>query len=243
MEKISEVTEVRLFPGSLPPQLQVNASGIVPTAGWSHPQLKPHAHIHPPSDGIYDFDFIAERPDGTVPQVISVIHASLEMPHFPEALKGVRVHTSQNSKTALIDIAKPDRQPNRYIFTEGEGIRHIVFFPQRFGSLGEGESQRGPQLEYQGPEGQLTFRGDEIRREQIVLGALISVILHPNADAGGLDFAFALPPVKLGGKAHEEFETVGFTIRSKGRVIKHSGPELTYEILSLKGIAEDIPVL
>src|SRR5690348_1320755 len=201
MEKISEVTEVRLVPGSLPPQLQVNVSGIVPTGGWSHPQLRPHAHIQPPSDGIYDFDFLAERPGGLVPQVISVIHVSLAMPHFPETLKGVRVHASQNSKTALIDIAKPNRQPNRYIFTDGERIRRVVFFPKGVSLVGqgkeegrgEGKSLSGSRLEYHGPEGQLTFHEDEISEEQTVLGTLISVILHPRADEGRLGFAFALP--------------------------------------------------
>jgi hypothetical protein len=244
MEKIFEVTEVRLFVlESFPPQLRISASGIVPTRGWSHPQLKPHVHVQPPPDGIYDFDFIAERPGTLVPQMISLIHSDHVMTGFPDTLNGVRIHASQNSKTTLLDTGKPDRHPNRYTFSDGEGVKRVVFFPERFGPLGEGESDAGAHLEYNGPEGHLTFHGDDISQEETVLGTLISMVLQPNADAGGLDFALALPLVKLGGKAHQEFETVGFKIRSRGRMIKPAGPELTYEVLNLRGIAEDIPVL
>ncbi len=52
------------------------------------------------------------------------------------------------------------------------------------------------------------FRGDEIAQEQTVLGLVVSVVLKPNADAGGLDFALILPPVNLGGEAHQDFDTV-----------------------------------
>jgi len=244
MEKIPEVTDVRLAVlESFPPQLQISASGTVPTGGWSHPQLKPHIHIQAPPDGIYDFDFVAARPDGTVPQAISTIHAGYVMRTFPETLKGVRIHAATNSKVALLDSGKPDRQPNRYTFSDGEGVKRVVFFPETLGPLGEGKSLVGSQLEYNGPEGHLTFRGEDIGQEQTVLGTLISVILRPNADAGGLDFALALPPVNLGGKAHQEFETVAFKIHSKGRMVKSAGPELTYEMVNLKGVAEDFPVL
>ncbi len=244
MAKVLEVTEVRLSTlESFPPQLQIRASGIVPTSGWSQPQLMPHVHIQPPPDGIYDFDFVAEPPEGIVPQVISVIHASYVMTNFADTLKGVRVHASLNSKTTLLDTGKPDRHPNRYTFSGGEAVKRVVFFPETPGPLGESKSPAGAQLEYNGTEGQLTFHGNEISQEETVLGIVISVVLRPIADAGGLDFALALPPVNLGGRGHQEFETVGFKIHRSGRMVKPAGPELTYEVLNLKGIAEDIPVL
>jgi hypothetical protein len=63
MEKIFEVTEVELE--SSAPQLTIRASGYVSTSGWSNPQLRP-VFVQAPPDGIYDFDFVAERPTGTV---------------------------------------------------------------------------------------------------------------------------------------------------------------------------------
>ncbi len=87
------------------------------------------------------------------------------------------------------------------------------------------------------------FRGEDITQEQTVLGSLISVTLQPNADAGGVDFALVLPPVNLAGQARQRFETVGIKMRSRGRVIDSAGAELSYEVLLLNGVAEDIPVL
>jgi hypothetical protein len=243
-EKILEITEVRLAVlESFPPQLQINVSGTVPTADWSNPRLEPHIHVQAPPDGIYGFDFVADPPKDVTAQVISSIEVTDIWENLPEDVKGVRIHALQNSKTVLLSIAKPDRQPNRYIFTDNEGVKRIVFFPEMPGPLDEGKPVAGSRLEYHGPEGQLTFRGDDIGQEQTVLGTLISVILKPNADVGGLDFALILPPVDLGGKAHQEFETVGVKIFSRGRMVKPAGPELTYEVVNLKGIAEDIPVL
>jgi hypothetical protein len=69
------------------------------------------------------------------------------------------------------------------------------------------------------------------------------VVLKPNADAGGLNFALALPPVHLAGGAKQEFKTVGIMVHNKGRVRNPAGAALTYEVVPLKGIAEDIPIL
>jgi hypothetical protein len=244
MEKILEIIEVRLAVlESFPPQLQISASGTAPTQGWSNPRLKPHVHVQAPSDGIYSFDFVADPPEGAAAQVTSPIEVTDIWENLPEGVKGVRIHASQNLKTALLELGKPDRQPNRYTFSDNTSVKRVVFFPEALGPLGKGESLAVSQLEYYGPEGQLTFRGNDISQEQTVLGMLISVVLKPNADAGGLDFALVLPPVNLGGKAHQVFETVGFKIRSRGRLVKPAGSELTYEVVSLKGIAEDIPIL
>jgi hypothetical protein len=163
--------------------------------------------------------------------------------NLPEDVKGVRIHALQNSKTVLLSIAKPDRRPNRYIFSDNEGVKRVVFFPEIPSPLDEGKPLAGSRLEYHGPEGQLTFCGDDIEQEQTVLGTLISVVLQPNADAGGLNFALTLPPVHLGGEAKQEFQTVGIIVHSRGRVRNPAGAELTYEVIQLKGVAEDIPIL
>lgn len=249
MKKILEVTEVKLaILESFPPQLRISASGTVPTGGWSSPRLVPYIYIQPPPDGIFDFDFVADPPEGIVTQVISPIDAVYVWKDFPERLRGVRIHASQNSKTILLETGKPDsgqsdRQPNRFTLSGCEDTTRIVFFPQIFMPLGASESPADSQLEYDGAEGHLVFRGKDINHEQSILGLVVSVILQPNADAGGLDFALVLPPVSLGDEAGQEFETIGIKIRSRGRVINPAGAELTYEVLKLKGVAEDIPIL
>ncbi len=249
MKKILEVTEIELAVlESFPPQLRIAAAGTVPTAGWSNPRLVPYIHIQPPPDGIHDFDFVADPPEGVTTQVISPINIVYIWKDFPERLRGVRIHASQNSKTALLDTAKPDagqpdRQPNRFTLNGCDGAIRIVFFPKIFMPLGASEAPADSQLEYDGVEGRLVFRGEDISQQQTVLGLIISVTLQPNADAGGLDFALVLPPVNLGSEARQEFETVGIKIRSRARVVDPAGAEFTYEVLNLKGVAEDIPIL
>ncbi|MEP6606048.1 MAG: hypothetical protein ABJA60_08005, partial [Nitrosospira sp.] len=103
MQKILEIINVHIsILESFPPQLRIVASGNVPTESWSDPRLVPYIYIQPPPDGIYDFDFVADPPEGVVAQVISPIDAVYAWKSFPEGLKGVRIHASQNSKTALL---------------------------------------------------------------------------------------------------------------------------------------------
>jgi hypothetical protein len=248
MEKIMEVTAIKLAVlESFPPQLSIHASGRVSTIGWTNPRLEPHKTFQAPPDGIYDFDFVAERPTGIVADHVTPIEASYVMHPFPETLKGVRVHASGNSKTALLDSGEPNKEPNRYTFTDLEGSRRIVFFPLELGPLIIGRAPR-PELKYSGPEGQMRFRGDDIRQEKTVLGTLISVMLRPNADAGQVDFALVLPPVYLAKEADrpfqksQKFETAGVVIKGRGRMIEPVGAQLTYEVIRLDGLAEDVPV-
>jgi hypothetical protein len=255
MEKIREVTEVHLAVlESFPPKLRITAAGTVPTGGWSNPALQPYIHIQPPPDGIYDFDFVADPPTGPAPQVISPIQATYTWEALPEGVKGVRVHASQNAKTVLLDVTRPDRQPNRFILSDCDGATKIEYYPRALDPVADGEEEGGggeeevdemgdARFEYKGLEGNFVFRGEEISQEQNILGLLISVTLQPNADAGGLDFALVLPPVHLRGEARQAFQTIGIKIRSRGRVINPSGAELTYEVIHLEGVAEDIPIL
>ena len=245
MEKILEITSVKLSVlESFPPKLQIDAFGTVPTSGWSNPRLMPHVHIQPPPDGIYGFDFVADPPDGPAAQVVSPVEVSDVWENSPTGVEGVRIHAAENSKTALLAGAgQPHRQPNRFTFSDSSKGTRIVFFPKPLTPPGTNEASTESQLEYHGVEGQFVFRGDDITQEQTVLGSVVSVVLKPNADAGGLDFALILPPVNLGGEARQDFDTLGIRIRSRGRLIHPAGPELSYDAVHLKGTAEDIPVL
>jgi hypothetical protein len=102
MEKILEVTEIKLaLLESYPPQLQILATGTVPSTGWSNPQLVPYTYIQAPPDGIYDFDFVATPPTEIVAQVITPICVKYEW--YAQGVKGVRLHASTNSQVALLN--------------------------------------------------------------------------------------------------------------------------------------------
>lgn len=103
-ESILEIAEVSLSVlKSFPSQLQIVASGIAPTSGWSNPQLVPHTYIQAPPDGIYDFDFVATPPQGIVAEVITPIRVQYIWPIFPQELSGVRIHTSTNSQVVWLN--------------------------------------------------------------------------------------------------------------------------------------------
>lgn len=85
---------------SNPPQLVIRAKDQVPTAGWSDGRLSPYVYIRPPTDGIYEFDFVASAPEGMVAQAFEAIDAEYTWPDPPVGLHGVRVYASSNSKEA-----------------------------------------------------------------------------------------------------------------------------------------------
>ncbi len=99
-KKILNIKEIKLsIEKSNPPNLIVDAKGEVTTGGWSNGRLIPYIYIAPPADGIYEFDFVADSPDGIVPQVITPIDAKpFVWNGFPDELKGVKIYTSSNSK-------------------------------------------------------------------------------------------------------------------------------------------------
>jgi len=82
---------------SNPPILKITATGLVNCSGWSGGTLVPYRYIVFPEDGIQDFSFEADRPDGVAAQVISPIEAAeLAWQMYNGVLKGVRVHSEQN---------------------------------------------------------------------------------------------------------------------------------------------------
>ena len=78
---------------SQPPQLVVTVEGQVPTGGWTSPRLTPRTYATPPANGVWEYDFMAVKPEGMAAMMISPIHASHTWPDFPEAtLRGIRVY-------------------------------------------------------------------------------------------------------------------------------------------------------
>ena len=101
--KVYEVKSVHLvIYKMLPPTLGIHAVGVVPTTGYSNGQLIPWIYIQPPQDGIWDFDFVADKPDGPQLEVLCDINASYYWREYPKDLKGVRIHASCNEMEALL---------------------------------------------------------------------------------------------------------------------------------------------
>lgn len=72
------------------------AHGTVSSSGWHDAQLSPRFYIAPPTDGIWDFDFVARPPGGIALDVVLPI-AGAYAGHAPSWVKGVRIHSATNS--------------------------------------------------------------------------------------------------------------------------------------------------
>lgn len=137
-----------------------------------------------------------------------------------------------------------DREPTVYRLSTSDNATRVTFFPQELGPLGQGEPGV-PALEYDGPGRSRRFRGDQITQQKTILGTLVSVALESNeADQGYLDLALVLPPFSMGDEVRHEFKTVGILSKGpSGFGGPPPGPQRTYEILNLEGVAEYFPVL
>lgn len=103
-EQVFEVSEVKLtIFKTHPPTLAIYAEGMVPTPGYTNPRLEPYIYIQPPTDGIWDFSFDADRPTVPVPDVLVPISATYYWFNYPRDLKGVRIHARVNSMEARLD--------------------------------------------------------------------------------------------------------------------------------------------
>lgn len=98
--RILEVTSasvVRVNGGSV----FIVSEGTVTTSGWRNPELQPRIYLRPPSDGIWDWDFVATPPQGIVLQVVTRIAAQSVNFVPPGWMRGVRVHASNNAVDAM----------------------------------------------------------------------------------------------------------------------------------------------
>lgn len=127
-------------------------------------------------------------------------------------------------------------QAKQFTLQDSAGSTRVVFHP-RAPLAGAGESVSGAQLDYHGPEGDFTFRGEAIEHQESALGQLLTVTLMPNADAGQLDFTLVLPMVFMGGKKAQELSTVGIKTKGIGHVLNPAGADRAYRVLQLSGTA------
>jgi hypothetical protein len=137
--------------------------------------------------------------------------------------------------TQLNQVNEVVQQANKFSFTDVNKTTQIVFFPQEPGPI---TLPGGPQLNYEGVEGNFIFRGsNEVEQQDGPLGSLFTVVLEKTIDAGALTLTLVLPPVNLAGKKQQIFETVAIKTKSFG-ILPREGARLTYEVLYLNGLAE-----
>ena len=124
-------------------------------------------------------------------------------------------------------------------FTFAGDRTNITYLTQMPGPIPVGTTDGG-RLEYQGPEGDLVFSGNQITRLDSALGTLLTVVLRPNADAGAINITVLVP--KAFGVTRENpvtFGTVAIKTTSRG-FVNTPGVALTYDVLPLVGQASQV---
>ena len=99
---------------------------------------------------------------------------------------------------------------------------------------------QGPLVQYQGPEGDDTFTGDQVTCLDSALGTLLTVVLRPNADAGSINITVLVPEAfGVTRDSPVTFGTIAIKTTSRG-FINTPGVELTYDVLPLVGQASQV---
>jgi len=99
---------------------------------------------------------------------------------------------------------------------------------------------QGPLVQYQGPEGDETFTGDQVICLDSALGTLLTVVLRPNADAGAINITVLVPEAfGVTRDSPVAFGTIAIKTTSRG-FINTPGVELTYDVLPLVGQASQV---
>jgi hypothetical protein len=99
---------------------------------------------------------------------------------------------------------------------------------------------QGPLLQYQGPEGNRTFAGDQVTCLDSTLGTLVTVVLRPNADAGAISITVLVPNAfGITPGSPVTFATIAIKTTSRG-FVNTPGVELTYDLVPLVGQASQV---
>ena len=129
---IYEITDVTLSVIETDPrQLDIRATGIVTSAGWTSPVLVPVTYIVAPADGIYDYTFYATPPAGVSAAVMSSIDATLRLNPLSDNIKGIRIHSETNDVLAMIDTTSPSAVPSNVFSVTSVALSHPSDFPDQ----------------------------------------------------------------------------------------------------------------
>lgn len=138
-----------------------------------------------------------------------------------------------------------DITANFYTFTDEYGTIQMTYYPHKPGPIIQGQSAGGPQLSYQGPEGNFVYPSSEPSRQNInvqeesTLGPQINVVLVPTVDAISVSLTLLLPPINLAGQEEQDFSTIAIKTTRYG-ILPHTGARITYEAINLQGKAQHI---
>lgn len=115
--------------------LIIHAIGRTATTSWSGGLLSQCVYLTPPSDGIQEYDFLAEqpKPDAPVLNVLTPISAHIEVPNKDienywgkgNALKGIRTNAVSNTKTVVVS-SKSTAEGHSDLPPSQASVRYVI---------------------------------------------------------------------------------------------------------------------
>jgi len=98
-----------------------------------------------------------------------------------------------------------------------------------------------PQFSYSGPEGDLSFSGDDINILSSELGTEVTVTLETVPDLHTLTITLLLPSFRLDGDGESEFDTLAIKTTNHTTIAGPPvGPGQSYEAVALHGVAKSV---
>jgi hypothetical protein len=94
-----------------------------------------------------------------------------------------------------------------------------------------------PHFSYQDTHQTLNFSGDEIRRVETEIGAIVSVTIRLTVDSGGTTFSLLIPRVNIPGEQSVPIQTDGITTVHKFSLVPMVGQRDFYRVSRLSGTA------
>jgi hypothetical protein len=98
-----------------------------------------------------------------------------------------------------------------------------------------------PQFSYSGPEGELSFSGDEIETLSSALGTEVTVTLDSVPDLHTITLTLLLPSFKLPASGESAFDTLAIKTTHLTTIAgPPEGPGEMYEAIALHGVAKSV---
>jgi hypothetical protein len=99
-----------------------------------------------------------------------------------------------------------------------------------------------PHLSYQDPIRSLSFTGDQIRRVECDLGAVVSVTIVRTVDAGSTSFSLLVPHVNVPAFGSVSISTEGITTHHAFSIVPalNRGQRDFYHVTSMHGTASNV---
>ena len=146
--------------------------------------------------------------------------------------------------TAINPNTSSQPADNQFKLSDHENETRVTLNLDAGGPINLGAPRQAPILQYEGPEGTLTFSGDQVVTQSAALGTLYTVTLNIVPDLRTLSFTLVLPPVINKTNSPQPFKTIAVKWERHTTLVgpPPTGAELSYSVIKMHGTAERVAI-